>query len=52
MSLHPQHPIPPLPKQTARIAHAAFRGYAEPAAALFSVRAKQISARVAMPSSL
>src|ERR671932_422374 len=24
MSLHPHHPIPPVPKQTARIAHAAF----------------------------
>jgi transposase len=24
MSLHPQHPTPPVPKQTARIAHAAF----------------------------
>jgi hypothetical protein len=24
MSLHPQHPIPPVPEQTARIARAAF----------------------------
>ena len=24
MSLHPQHPIPPVPKQTARIAQTAF----------------------------
>ena len=24
MSLHPQHPVPPVPKHTARIAHAAF----------------------------